>query len=98
MVLEFIEAVSASDTPVEWVVVDASPINYVDFTAVKTIDELRDELLSRGIKLVVAHEGPELLRYFESRWVKKREKRLANHYFPTIKAALKAFEESNRRK
>ena len=93
-----LEAVAASDTPVEWVVVDASPINYVDFSAVKTIDELREELLSRGTKLVVAHEGPDLLRYFESDWVQTREKRLAGHYFPTIKAALNAFAESNRKK
>ena len=37
-----------------------------------------------------------------SRWTidawEKREQRLAGHYFPTIKAALKAFAESNRRK
>ena len=93
-----IAAVAESDTPVEWVVLDSSPVNYVDFTAVKTIDELRDELLSRGVKLVVANEGPNLLRYFESDWAQQREKRLAGHYFPTIKAALKAFAESNREK
>ena len=91
-----LEAIAESDTPVEWVVVDASPVNYLDFTAIQTIDELRGELQSRGIRLVVAREKRELLRYFERDWVRQREERLSGHYFPTIKAALAAFQESKR--
>ena len=90
-------AVAASDTPVEWVVVDAGPVNYVDFTAIQTIDELRAELQVRGIKLVIANRKRHLLSYFERHWVQQREGRLAGSYFPTIKIAVKAFEEAKRK-
>ena len=89
-------AIAASDSPVEWVVLDASPVNYVDFTAIQIIDELREALLSRGIRLVVAYERRQILRYFERGWVQQREERLSGNYFPTIKSALKAFEQSKR--
>jgi MFS superfamily sulfate permease-like transporter len=36
-------AMAASKTPVEWVIVDASPINWVNATAVQCIDELQSE-------------------------------------------------------
>ncbi len=91
-------AIAASHTPVEWVILDAGPVNYVDSTAIQMIDELREQLLSRGIRLVVANEKRHLLRYFERGWVQQREERLSGHYFPTIKTAVKAFEESKRQK
>ena len=91
-------AIAASDTSVEWVVVDASPINYVDFTAVQTIDELGAELQSCGIKLIMANEKRHLLRYFERGWVQQREESLSGHYFPTIKSAVKAFEDPKRQR
>ncbi len=70
----------------------------MDFTAIQIIDELREELLSRGITLVVANEKRHLLRYFERGWVQQREERLSGHYFPTIKSAVKAFEDSKRQR
>ncbi len=33
----------------EWLVVDASSINGVDITAIKKVDDLREELAARGI-------------------------------------------------
>ncbi len=93
-----LSAIAASATPVEWVVVDAGPVNYVDFTAVEIIDELREELLSRDIKIVIANEKRHVLRYFEGGWVQERRERLSAHHFPTIKSALKAFEESKRQR
>ncbi len=40
-------AIRRSRTPVEWVVVDASPINWIDATALQRLDELRSELAAR---------------------------------------------------
>jgi len=47
-------AIAASEAPVEWVVIDASPINVVDSTALKQLEELIDELAARGIVFAVA--------------------------------------------
>ena len=47
-------AIAAARTPVEWVVVDASPINWIDATALQRLDELRSELAARGITLGIA--------------------------------------------
>ncbi len=91
-------AIAALDRPVEWVVLDASPVNYVDFTAVNVIDELREELLSRGIKLVLANEKRHVSRYFRTDWLQKHNERFAGHHFPTIKSAVKAFEDSKRQR
>jgi MFS superfamily sulfate permease-like transporter len=54
----------AANTPVEWVVLDASSINVIDVTALQKIDELRDELSSRGIIFAVARLKPSLMRFF----------------------------------
>ncbi|MCK7576558.1 MAG: sulfate permease [Chromatiales bacterium] len=43
-----LDAIAASDTPVEWVVIDASPINVIDSTALKQVEQLIDELAARG--------------------------------------------------
>jgi sulfate permease, SulP family len=37
-------SIATSKTPVEWVVVDASPVNIVDATALQKLDEIRTEL------------------------------------------------------
>ena len=41
-------AIAASATPVEWVVVDASPINVIDSTALKQVEQLIEELAAGG--------------------------------------------------
>ena len=92
--LRLLRAIARSPTTVEWVVLDGSPVNYVDLTALQVIDELRVLLASRDIKLVFANRKPHLLRFFDQGWRDRREAQLAGHFFPTIRAAVKAFEES----
>lgn len=84
-------AIAASDTPVEWVVVDASPINVVDVTALKKFDELREELHARGIVLAVAHEKRSMKKHFEGTWVNARRQLSQGYSFPTLKSAVRAF-------
>ncbi len=84
--------VNAAATPVEWVVIDASPINIIDYTAVKMLDDLRQELTSRGIVLASARAKQSLDRHFKTNWVDEQEKRPDRWVFTTIKAATAAFE------
>jgi MFS superfamily sulfate permease-like transporter len=48
------EAVSASPTPVRWVVVAAEPVTSVDVTAADIVAELDDSLYAEGIELCFA--------------------------------------------
>ena len=65
-------AIEAAKTPVEWVIVDASPINWIDATALQRLDELHGELAARGITLGVARARLSLGRAFDRRWVSQR--------------------------
>jgi MFS superfamily sulfate permease-like transporter len=91
-----LDAVAASETPVEWVVLDASSINYVDVTGVSKLDELREELALRGVKVVTATVRDHIGRYFDKSWADKRKERFSGHRFPTINSAVKAFQKSKR--
>lgn len=84
-------AIEASETAVEWVVFDASPVNVIDVTAIHKIDELREELAARGITLAIAREKRSLKRFFESSWVNTRAKMISDYNFTTLKAAVRAF-------
>jgi MFS superfamily sulfate permease-like transporter len=85
-------AIGAANAPVEWVIVDASPINWVDATAVQRLDELHSELATRGIMLGVARAKRSLGRAFDPSWVSQRLATAQQRRFPTLKAAVHAFE------
>ena len=85
-------AIEASKTPVEWVIVDASPINWVDATALKRLDELHGELAARGIAFGIARARLSLNRAFNRSWVAQRLPAMGTRRFPTLKAAVHAFE------
>lgn len=85
-------AIAAAKTPIEWVVVDASPINVIDVTAIQKIDELREELEAQGIVLAHARAKRNLARFFTRAWAKNRLELELGPGFPTIKAAVRAFQ------
>ena len=86
-----LEAVKAADTRVEWVVLDASPINVVDSTAVRKAEELRDTLAAQGIRLAIARRNHTAGRLFEPAWVDTRRALTAHDNYESLKAAVKAF-------
>jgi len=92
-----LNAVARSETPVEWVVIDASPINIIDMTAVQKIDELHDDLEARGIVLARARARQSRARFLSQNWARHRAKRQRGYDFPTISAALKAFQKRPKR-
>lgn len=84
------EIIAAADPPPKWLILDASPVSYVDVTAVDKLDQLRDELAARGVGVVIANREPHLMRYFEHGWRRKRQQRFGQHVYPTVEAALEA--------
>jgi high affinity sulfate transporter 1 len=92
--------ISASKTPVEWVVLDAGSINVVDSTAIDAVDStaidavdrLSEELAARGIVLASANIKRSLGRRFQGDWVDARRALTAERTYPTLKAAMRAFE------
>jgi high affinity sulfate transporter 1 len=88
-----LRAIAESKTPVEWVVVDASPVNILDVTAIQKIDDLNDELAARGIVLARARAKRSLARYFSRAWAEQRLRSHGEYDFPTVRAALDAFQK-----
>jgi high affinity sulfate transporter 1 len=84
-------AIAAAESPVEWLVIDASSINVVDITAVQKVDELREELAARGIRLVSARVKQSLLKYFKQDWGAMRMEANAIYRHDTLKSAVRAF-------
>jgi high affinity sulfate transporter 1 len=86
-----LEAIEEAETPVEWVIIDASPINILDITAVQKIDALYKELATQGIVLARARAKRSRSRFFSGDWGKERDEIQSERDFPTIKDAIKAF-------
>jgi SulP family sulfate permease len=84
-------AIDAAKTPVEWVILDASPINWIDATALQHLEEMRSELAAQGIMLGIARARLSLNRAFNPSWVAQQAP-MGFRRFPTLKAALHAFE------
>ncbi len=87
-------AISASETPIEWIVIDASPINVIDFTALQKLEELRQELADRGVVLIYARAKRSLLdQFFRSEQVSTTRERIDRYSYPTLRSAVQAFEK-----
>ena len=85
------QAIAAEKSPVEWVVLDVSPINVVDFTAVQQFQELSEELAAEGIVLGIARARGRLDRFFRPGFVSELRGGYDQHIFPTLRAAVRAF-------
>lgn len=91
-----LKAIAESETPVEWVVVDASPVNILDVTALEKLVELREELAARGVVLAYARAKRSLARFFTTNWMKQRRKSGRAIDFPTVRAAVIAFKKRHK--
>lgn len=90
-------AISAAADPVEWVIVDASPVTVIDATALRKIIALRTELEDEGVRLVTARARPGLQSFFTDRYGADYTKRQAVNRFTTMRAAVRAFSERGER-
>jgi high affinity sulfate transporter 1 len=85
-------AIQAAKAPVDWVIIDASPVNWIDATALQRLGELRGELAAQGIMFGIARAKLSLNRAFNPSWIAQRPPAMEFRRFPTLKAALHAFE------
>ncbi|MGD9947141.1 MAG: SulP family inorganic anion transporter [Desulfobulbus sp.] len=83
-------------TPVEWVVVDASPASLIDITALHKLIDLHDELRTRNITLRYARVRQSLWRCFDASWVKSHVRYDNNTQYYTLGAAVEAFHQRNK--
>ncbi len=84
-------AIAAQSTPVEWVVIDASPVNIVDVTGLRKIDELRAELAKDGVSLYFSRVKRHLESFFTADFAKERRKAAKKYRFQTLKPAINAY-------
>jgi sulfate permease, SulP family len=86
---EILGLVDDADPPVKWLVIDAAAITDVDFTGAAALNQVRGELDSRGVRLIIAQLSDpvrtDLDRYGVTDAIG------ANAYFDTIGAAVDAF-------
>ena len=78
-----------TDPPPKWILIAAEPVTDVDTTASDVLEDLDEELNSRGISLVFAElKDPvrhKIERYGLTRTIDP------HHFFPTVEAAVAAF-------
>jgi MFS superfamily sulfate permease-like transporter len=88
-------AVTAERAPVEWVVLNMEANVEIDLTATDMLEDLRADLASRGIVLVMARVKQDLVVYLERVGLVARIG--ADHVFPTLPTALEGFRSRTRR-
>ena len=89
-------AIDKSPTPIERVIIDASPVNVVDITALHKLKDLRDELEKRGVLIIFARVKQSLWNIFNTGWVANQPVRNKEYWNNTMAFAVNAFEQSKR--
>jgi MFS superfamily sulfate permease-like transporter len=88
-----LKEIAASPTPLEWVVVDAAPINAIDITALHHLRDLIEELNGRGITLRFARVKQSLWTFFSSSWVASQFQLKKRVRYNTLTSAVEAFKQ-----
>jgi SulP family sulfate permease len=85
-------AVADASEDIRWLVLNAEAWTYLDATAIDVLAQLHSELAKRGIVLCVARLKGRQREIFEETGLTARIGR--DRFFPTVRAAVAAFEES----
>ena len=88
--------IARSAAPVEWVVVDASPVNFVDITALHKLIDLREELEARGVTLKFARVKQSLFKFFSDSWITNHVHLRKEPRYNTLASVVEAFENRDR--
>lgn len=84
-----IHAVDVERAPVEWVLLNLEANVEIDLTAADMLEDLRTELVSRGIVLALARVKHDLAAYLDRTGF--TDKVGPEHIFPTLPTALEGF-------
>lgn len=90
--------IARSSTPVEWVVVDASPVNHVDITALHKLVDLREQLADQGVTLLFARVKTSIWRFFAAEWLDQQPRVKSEYRFNTLASAVDAFQKMKQMK
>jgi high affinity sulfate transporter 1 len=82
-----LEAVEAAGSGLRWFVVDMIPITMIDLTGLEAVRDVVELLRDRGIPLIAAGRETEWRQWGEGRGLK-----FAHSTFPTMDAAIQAFQ------
>jgi sulfate permease, SulP family len=89
---EILTLVAGEPSPVRWVVVDASEVYNIDYTAGKMVYQLRDELSRRGVGIATV-AVPEGVQVELNRYGKAAGPAARTEFFPTVDAAIEALRD-----
>jgi sulfate permease, SulP family len=89
------ELVTTSSEPVEWVIIDAEQVFYVDSTGSAALDNLLDDLEPKGVKVVFARLKSPVRDTFARSDIAEKIGELP--VFPTIGDAVDAFEARHKK-
>jgi SulP family sulfate permease len=85
--------VEGAPTPVNWLVVDAGAITNVDYSAVRVLRGLQDDLMREGVVLLLVHAQSSLLADLERHHL--IDDIGADHVFDSLHEALAAIREQH---
>jgi high affinity sulfate transporter 1 len=88
---EKVRRFAAADPAPRWIVIAAEPVTDVDTTAADVLEDLDEELNSRGISLVFAELKDPVRRKIESYGLTRTID--PRHFFPTVGAAVRAYRQ-----
>ena len=90
---EQVERLVAQDPALRWVIVAAEPVTDVDTTAADMLTELDRDLDAAGVRLVFAELKDPVRAKVERYGLAERIE--AQHFYPTIKSAVRAYKEAH---
>jgi len=88
-----LKEIAKSPVPLEWVVVDAAPINAVDITALHQLKDLIEDLNGRGITLRFARVKQSLWIFFKASWIASHPQLKKRVRYNTLTSAVEAFKQ-----
>jgi high affinity sulfate transporter 1 len=86
-----LEAADAAGPALKWFVIDMIPVTMIDITGLQAAAEVIATLQARGVAFIAAGRQTEWRQWTESRRLK-----MEFRSFPTLRAALKGYEQENR--
>jgi high affinity sulfate transporter 1 len=92
--LSALKAVAGTIPAPQWFVLDAIAVTAVDVTGRHTVEELRQELEQRGVTFVLAGRLTQRLDWLAKHGLNREAERQL--HFPTLRAAVRAFEAKQR--
>ena len=89
------EAIRAAPTETSWLVFDAEAVNHIDATGMEALLDLARDLRQEGITLVVARLRSRMKPDFDVAGL--TDEIGAEHFYPSVKHAVDAFEGTTTR-